>query len=66
MQAAGVPAVVAVDVAKPEAAADAFIDAIASSDPVALKRVRRSDWAKLIPLGAADPAAAGQEGRVAL
>ncbi|MCV2353101.1 DUF2950 domain-containing protein [Paucibacter sp. B2R-40] len=37
--------------AKPEAAADAFIDAVASSDPVALKRVLGKDWAKLMPLG---------------
>ncbi|MCV2359335.1 DUF2950 domain-containing protein [Paucibacter sp. TC2R-5] len=37
--------------AKPEAAADAFIDAVASSDPVALKKVLGKDWAKLMPLG---------------
>ncbi|WP_310385824.1 DUF2950 family protein, partial [Roseateles sp.] len=37
--------------AKPEAAADAFIDAVASSDPVALKRVLGKNWAKLMPLG---------------
>lgn len=37
--------------AKPEAAADAFIDAIASSDGAALQRVLGKDWAKLIPLG---------------
>jgi hypothetical protein len=36
---------------KPEAAADAFIDAIATSDPAALKRVLGNDWIKLIPLG---------------
>ncbi len=36
---------------KPEAAADAFIDAVATSDPVALKRVLGNDWAKLMPLG---------------
>jgi hypothetical protein len=37
--------------AKPEAAADAFIDAVATSDPAALKRVLGNDWAKLMPLG---------------
>jgi hypothetical protein len=36
---------------KPEAAADAFIDSIATSDAQALKRLLGSDWAKLIPIG---------------
>lgn len=39
--------------AKPEAAADAFIDAVASSDVAALKRVLGNDWSKLLPLGEA-------------
>lgn len=37
--------------AKPEAAADAFIDAVASSDGAALQRVLGKGWAKLVPLG---------------
>ncbi len=37
--------------AKPEAAADALIDAVAGSDAAALQRVLGKGWAKLVPLG---------------